>query len=206
MGLYERYLCPTLVEFALKSGHVKKERAKTLANVSGHILEIGFGTGMNLEHYPDAVRDLCVVEPAAGMNAKAHKRIAASDITIESHALGAEKLPFDDNDFDTVVCTFTLCTIADVSAALRETRRVLKPGGRFHFLEHVASENPGVLRWQNRLNPIQKIIGCGCHLNRDAEKLIREAGFEIAHFERFHMPKTPRLFSTTVRGLAVNPG
>ena len=205
MGLYERFVCPYLVDLALRSGHVKKQRTKVLASVTGNILEIGFGTGLNLDHYPKSVTSLTVLDPSEGMHAKARARLEKSRIEVEAHRLSAERLPFEDGRFDPGVCTYTPGPSPVVSAALDEIRRVLKPGGRFHFLEHVASEDPRILRRQNRLNPIQKVIGCGCHLNRDAESLIRQAGFEIPHFERFHMPKTLRLLSTTVRGLAINP-
>jgi ubiquinone/menaquinone biosynthesis C-methylase UbiE len=203
MGLYERYACPLLVEFALRGGYVKKNRGLLLADVGGDVLEIGFGTGMNLEFYPDAIKKITVIDPSGGMHSRARKRVAESGIEVEPHELGAEQLPFDAGRFDSVVSTFTMCTIGDLIGAIREVRRVLKPGGKLFFLEHVAAEDPKVLRWQNRLNPIQKLVGCGCHINRDIESFIRQGDFEIPAIDRFAMPKTPAIHAQTIRGHAV---
>ena len=205
MGLYERYVCPVLVEFALRGGYVKKHRGLALAGVSGDVLEIGFGTGMNLAFYPPGVEKLTVIDPSGGMHAKARRRVAESGIEVESHQLGAEKLPFDAGRFDSVVSTFTMCTIGDLAGALREIRRVLKPGAKLFFLEHVASADPKVLRWQNRLNPVQKLLGCGCHINRDIESYIRQGEFEILTIDRFAMPKSISIAAPTIRGQAVKP-
>jgi ubiquinone/menaquinone biosynthesis C-methylase UbiE len=166
------------------------------------VLEIGFGTGLNLQHYTDRVERLDILDPAQGMHTRARERIAASPLQIRTHTLGAEQLPFDDGSFDAVVCTFTLCTIPDPVAAAAEVRRVLAPGAAFHVLEHVGSINPGVRRWQRRLNPVQRVLGCGCQLDRDLDRILEAAGFEAPELERIVQPKTPRIFREHVRGRA----
>ena len=206
MGLYERHLCPPLTELFLRSGWVHKQRKRLLSQLEGRVLEIGFGTGLNLQHYPSAVRSLAILDPAEGMHQRARARIAASPLTIETHQLSAESLPFDDGEFDAVVCTFTLCTIPDPVAAAREVRRVLVPGGPMLVLEHVGSELPEVRAWQDRLNPIQNVFGCGCNLNRDIGPILEAAGFDDIELERIHAPKALKLFREQVRGRARKRG
>ena len=203
MGLYERHLCPHLTELALRSGHVHKERRRLLAEVRGRVLEIGFGTGLNLQHYREGVERLDIVDPAEGMHARARERVAASGLPVHEHRLSAERLPFDDDQFDAVVCTFTLCTIPDPVAAAAEVRRVLRPGAAMHLLEHVGSLRPKVRRWQERLNPVQRVAGCGCNLDRDVDGILAAAGFREIVLERFDQPKTPALFREHVRGKAI---
>jgi len=202
MGLYERHLCPPLTELFLSSGWVHKQRARLLAGVGGRVLEIGFGTGLNLGHYPDQVESLAIIDPGEGMHSRARARIDASSLSIETHKLGAESLPFADGEFDAVVCTFTLCTIGDPVAAASEMHRVLAPGAALLVLEHVGSEERGVRRWQDRLNPVQNVLGCGCNLNRDIEPILVGGGFEDVELERIHAPRAPKLFREHVRGRA----
>jgi ubiquinone/menaquinone biosynthesis C-methylase UbiE len=144
------------------------------------VLEIGFGSGATLPFYdPAKVVQLTVVEPSAGMNARAAARLAQSHVPVASVPGAGERLPFPDASFDTVVTCLTLCSVADPPRVLAEIRRVLKPGGTFLFLEHVASDDAGRRRWQTRLTPLQRVIGVGCHLDRDQAALIRAAGFEL---------------------------
>lgn len=135
-------------------------------------LEIGFGTGLNLPYYRKHIQKLTTVDANPGMNALAKKRIQASDIAVEHHVLDGENLPFADQSFDSVVSTWTLCSIANVEQALKGIYRVLKPGGKYFFIEHGLSNDPQVQVWQHRLTPIQKVIADGCHFNRDIKRLI----------------------------------
>ena len=175
-----------------------------MAPATGRVLEIGFGTGANLSHYPESVRQLEIVEPDAALNARAERRLAKSSREVIVHALSAEQLPFDAGSFDTVVSTFTLCSIPDVASALREIHRVLKPGGQFLFLEHGLSPEEGVARWQHRLTPIQKIIGGGCHLDRPMRLLIEQAGLNVqsSGYEERYAPKLPKIVAWLTSGIA----
>ena len=202
MGWYERYVCPWLTERSLDNGWVRKHRRRLIEPIEGRVLELGFGTGLNLPFYTDRVSRLDILDPAEGMHARAKERIAAATIDVHSHRLSAETLPFDDDVFDAVVSTFTLCTIRDVEAALREVRRVLAPGGHLRIFEHVASRSSSVRRWQDRLTPIQKVIGCGCHLNRDAQAIMHSAGFDVADIERVEEPRMHALVREHAFGAA----
>lgn len=203
MGLYRDHIFPRLMDRVLGTGQVHKLRHKTLAGVKGETLEIGFGTGLNLSHYTDAVTRLTTIEPVAMLPAVVSERIAAAPFPVRQLRLvAAGRLPLDDASFDYIVSTFTLCSIVEINAALRELRRLLKPEGRFVFLEHGRSDDARVARWQDRLNPIQNILGCGCHLNRRMDQLIRENGWQIVELERFVMPDTPRILGEMYQGIA----
>ena len=178
-------------------------RKESLAGVQGEILEIGFGTGLNLPHYPEHVRQIITVDPNPGMSALAQKRVARSRITVDQRLFGGEALPFEGETFDCVVSTWTLCSIAEVERAVGEVCRVLKPGGRFLFLEHGLSADPGVQRWQRRLNPIQRRLGDGCRLNLDVEAVVRGQPFASVSVYCFEMERTPRTHGTMYRGVAV---
>jgi ubiquinone/menaquinone biosynthesis C-methylase UbiE len=177
-------------------------RRETLAEVSGNVLEVGFGTGLNILHYPDAVDKITVVEPNAGMNRRAERRIRRAHIQVESHALSGETLPMGSETFDSVVSTWTLCSIDDVAKALREIHRVLRPGGRLFFLEHGLSADAGVRRWQNLLNPVQRVLGCGCNLNRDMKALIEDAGLDVVRLKNFYMRNDLKTHSYMYQGVA----
>lgn len=202
MGFYSNYLFPRVMNAVMSNKLMTEERKKVLSSVSGEILEIGFGTGLNLPHYPDYVRKITVIDPNAGMKTLAERQIRASRIEVESHTLAGEHLPMRDHAFDTVVCTWTLCSIADVEQALREVRRVLRPGGRFLFVEHGLSDKRAVQKWQNRLNPIQRALGDGCNLNRPMDRLIESQGLTLASIDRFDLPKTPKFVGHLYRGIA----
>jgi ubiquinone/menaquinone biosynthesis C-methylase UbiE len=203
MGIYSRYVFPRLMELTLSSGQIKKIRTAVLANASGEVFEIGFGTGLNLPHYPDHVKRITAVDPHPGVNAKARKRIAESPIEVQHHRISAEQLPMDDESFDTVVCTFTLCSIPDAQQALREMHRVLKPKGRLLFVEHGLADNPAVRKWQHRLTPIQKVIGDGCHFNRDIRSMIQREKFRFEKIENFYLHRVPRFGGYLYQGVAV---
>jgi len=178
-------------------------RESLLKPASGAVLEIGFGTGLNLCHYPATITRLSIVDPALLLPMKVTHRMAAAPYPIQTVQITAEQLPFSDREFDTVVSTWTLCTIPNAVRALREVERVLKPGGRFLFLEHGRSDDHKIAMWQDRLNPIQNVIGCGCNLNRQIDQLIIQAGLTIVHLDRFSMPSVPRLAGEMYRGTAV---
>ncbi|MBW4456780.1 MAG: class I SAM-dependent methyltransferase [Nostoc indistinguendum CM1-VF10] len=196
MGLYSRVIFPRLLDWSLSLPNLAKYRQELLADVTGEVLEIGFGTGLNLAYYPYSIHKITTVDVNPGMNALANKRISDSGIIVEQLLLSSENLPMPDNTFDSVVSTWTLCSIANVQQALQEVYRVLKPGGRFFFMEHGLSDKPSVQVWQHRLTPIQKVVADGCHLNRDIQKLIEQ------HFDHVELKQfTPENFSDLIAHL-----
>lgn len=200
MGFYQKRILPYLLDWSLSAPIIGKYRQEVLASVSGEVLEIGFGTGLNLSYYPDDIYKLVTVDPNPGVHVLAQKRIKASSITVEHQIISGENLPMTDNSFDNVVSTFTLCSIANVEQALREVYRVLKPGGGFHFLEHGLSPEPEVQVWQNRLTPLQKIIGDGCHFNRNIRQLV-ENQFQNVHLEEFCLENEPKISGYLYKGV-----
>ena len=192
-----------LLDWSMSSKVIARERPPALKDAHGDVLELGFGTGLNLSYFPAAVKRLTVVDPEDLMPKRVAQRIAAARFPVERAKLSAEHLPFEDSKFDCAVSTFTLCTIPDATAALREVRRVLKSGGSFLFLEHGLSEEPSVAKWQRRLDPIQRVIGRGCHLTRRIDQLISEAGLEIARLDRYVIGGMPKTHSTMYRGTAL---
>lgn len=205
MSLYSRWVLPTLIDLFMSNPAMRAERTLLLGNVQGRTLEIGFGTGLNLAHYPSALQSLSAVDANPGMSRRARRRIRDTGICVDHTVLSAERLPMAAESFDTVVSTWTLCSIADVERALAEIRRVLKPGGRFLFVEHGLSEDPAVRKWQHRLTPLQTRIADGCHLDRDIQGLIGAQGLEFESLTRFYMDKLPRIGGYTYRGVAVKP-
>lgn len=178
-------------------------RRELLKQVVGEVLEIGIGTGLNLTHYGPNVSRVRAVDPVSMLSARVAERHAAVQFPVEITHQKAERLPYADQTFDTVVSTWTLCTIPNPALALREVGRVLKPGCSFLFLEHGRSDDQKIAVWQDRLNPIQNVIGCGCNLNRQIDQLIIQAGLTIVHLDRFGMPNVPRLVGEMYRGTAV---
>jgi ubiquinone/menaquinone biosynthesis C-methylase UbiE len=203
MGFYSRLILPRLCDWSMQNPRIERLRRDVLSEVDGEILEIGFGTGLNLEHYPEHVRHLTAVDPAVGMTRIARRRIQRSRIDVDLLVQTAEELPFQDGSFDCVVSTWTLCSIRDARRAVIEICRVLKPGGRFLYLEHGLSEELGVQRWQRRLTPLQKRLAGGCRLDVDIEALVRSGSFQAVHVERFLLERTPRLLGSMYRGVAV---
>ncbi|MEL7354104.1 MAG: class I SAM-dependent methyltransferase [Cyanobacteria bacterium J06560_5] len=201
MGFYSRLIFPRLLELTMSEGSMTDYRKALLREVSGNVLEIGFGTGLNLPHYSEAVTSLTTVDPNEGMSAIAQKRIDASPIPVINKVLSGENLPMADASFDNVVCTWTLCSIPNVEKALSETYRVLKPGGRFYFIEHGLSNEPGVQTWQNRLTPIQKVVADGCHINRQINELVG-AAFDQLEVKEFYAASLPKVMGYFYQGVA----
>ena len=186
----------------MRGEEFQRLRRELLQQVSGEVLEIGIGTGLNLAHYGPNVLRVRAVDPAAMLSARVAERRAAVQFPVEITHQEAERLPYQDQIFDTVVSTWTLCTIPDPVRALREVGRVLKLGGRFLFLEHGRSDDQKIAVWQDRLNLIQNVIGCGCNLNRCIDQLIIQAGFTIVHLDRFGMPNVPSVAGEMYQGTA----
>ncbi|MDP5337281.1 MAG: class I SAM-dependent methyltransferase, partial [Nodularia sp. (in: cyanobacteria)] len=192
MGFYAQKILPYLLDWSLSDPNIAKYRKEILAEVKGEVLEIGFGTGLNLSYYPKGLEKLITIDSNPGVNKLAQKRIQSSSITVDNRILNSENLPMADKTFDSVVSTFTLCSIAKVEQALQEVYRVLKPGGKFFFVEHGLSNEPKIQVWQNRLTPIQKVIGDGCHLNRNIRQLL-EQQFDTVTLEEFVGESLPKI-------------
>jgi SAM-dependent methyltransferase len=179
-------------------------RAAVLAEAQGATLELGAGTGANIAHYPDAVTELVLTEPGEHMARRLRDKLAASGRDAQVVVAPAERLPFEDGRFDTVTATLMLCTADDPAAALREVARVLRPGGRLLFLEHVrADEDAGLARWQDRLEGVWGYLAAGCHPNRDTLAAIEHAGFTVEAVERGRFPKAPPLVRPLISGRAI---
>lgn len=202
MGFYSNFVIPYCIDLAMSGSNLQQYRQEILKDVSGEILEIGFGTGLNLPHYPEQVTKITTVEPNLGMQKLARSRIKQSQITVDYKVVNGESLPMRDATFDSVVCTWTLCSIPLVEQAIAEVERVLKPGGKFLFIEHGLSQDPSVQAWQNRLTPIQKVIADGCHLNRRIKELV-EQQFLTVTIKQFYAPKLPKVIGYMYQGIAV---
>jgi ubiquinone/menaquinone biosynthesis C-methylase UbiE len=187
---------------ATEEAGLRDMRRDLLTQARGRVLELGAGTGLNLELYPDSVADLTLTEPDPHMTKQLRKKLAESDRPAELVEAPAEKLPFDDDSFDTAVVTLVLCTVPDQPAALREVKRVLKPDGQFLFLEHVRSRNPSLAKWQDRLEGPWRFLGDGCHCNRDTVSTISAAGFQLGDVERPELPKAPPIVRPMAKGTA----
>jgi len=202
MGWYARVLFPRFLDFFISAPPLACCRQALLANVQGDVLEVGFGTGLNLPYYPSHIRRLTTVDVNPGMHALAQQRIRQSPISVDYRILNGESLPMLDHTFDSVVSTWTLCSIKNVARALREIRRVLKPEGRFFFVEHGLSDDPRVQRWQHCLNPLQKRIADGCHLNRNMRELIAAQQFHLVELRQFYIDSYPKILGYMYQGIA----
>jgi ubiquinone/menaquinone biosynthesis C-methylase UbiE len=202
MGFYAQVIVPFLCDFGLDRPFVARYRRDLLAHASGNILEIGFGTGLNLPCYPPHVRKVTSVDPNVGMYRRARRRIKQARIEVDQRLLGGERLPFEDGTFDCVVSTFTLCSIEGVAQALREVYRVLKAGGTLLFLEHGLSPQLSVQKWQRRLNWLQMRLAGGCHLDRDIRALVTAQPFAAVQMDEFYIEKTPKTHGYLYRGIA----
>ena len=202
MGLYGEHVLPRLIDVACDLKAVKPQRERVCAGLKGDVLEIGFGSGLNVPYYPDAVTEVAAVEPADLGWRLARERLAASRVPVERAGLDGQSLSFPDDRFDAALSTWTMCTIPDVRAALRELRRVLKPGGKLHFAEHGLAPDESVRRWQHRLEPIQKRIFGGCHLTRPIVDHITGAGFTIGELDVFYEESAPKPFGADSLGVA----
>ncbi len=203
MNLYEQYVLPHLIDYTCGMGAVMKTRKQIVPLADGRVLEIGIGSGLNLSFYdPAKVSVIVGVDPSAAMQKLAQQRAAQISIPVEMVALELGQIQAADASFDSIVCTFTLCTIPDAGAALKEMRRVLKPGGKLLFSEHGLAPDLPVVRWQNLITPLWKPFSGGCHLNRDIPALIRAAGFNIEQLDSSYL-KGPRPMTWVSRGWAV---
>ena len=203
MGLYSRLILPRLCEFGLNQPFVAQHRRELLAGAFGDVLEIGFGTGLNLPCYPAGVQKLTTIDPNIGMNRLARKRIKQTGIAVVQRIAVGEQLPFADNAFDCVVSTFTLCSIEHVNQALSEVVRVLKPGGRLLFLEHGLSPEPRVQKWQRRLNWLQMRLAGGCRLDRNIKELIAAQPFSSIETDERYLEQMPKTHGYIYRGSAL---
>jgi len=193
MSFYEDHILPHVIGLACGAKPIRKQREKVVPFAEGRVLEIGMGAGPNLAFYdPAKVSHVFGLEPSLGMRRKAAKALAASPVEVELIDLPGEEIPLDANSVDTVVLTYTLCTIPGAVEALKGMRRVLKPGGKLLFCEHGAAPDEAVAKWQRRIEPIWKPIGGGCHLTRNIPDLIRQGGFEIEEMETGYIPSSPK--------------
>lgn len=203
MGIYSRYIFPRILEWSLGSAMVQRQRRQALAPLAGHVLEIGFGTGLNLPFYPNQVTELTALDNQPMLPKRVEQRIAEARMPVELRELDANgRLPFEDESFDGIVTTLTLCSIREVGSALSEIRRVLKSDGQYVFLEHGRSDDARVAARQDFWNPIQKIVACGCNMNRPIDLLIEAAGLEMTVLDRYRLPDTPRVLGEMYRGVA----
>lgn len=192
MSFYREHVLPRLVHWTLRGKPFQELRARALQGAAGAVLEIGFGSGLNLPYYGAAVTSLRIVEPSALALRLAEKAIARAPFPVQPAGLEGERIAADPDSADCAVSTWTLCTVPDPARALAEVARVLKPGGRLLFVEHGLAPDPAVARWQRRLNGLQMRIGGGCHLTRDMEALIAASPLRLEALERFYIkgPKT----------------
>jgi ubiquinone/menaquinone biosynthesis C-methylase UbiE len=203
MGFYGTHVLPRIIDKACGMKSARPYRERVCDGLSADVIEIGFGSGNNVDFYPPSVTRVVAVEPSDVAWKLARDRVEASKITIERAGLDAQGLPFDDNTFDFALSTWTLCTIPDAVAALHELRRVLKPGGRLHFIEHGLAPDVKVQRWQNRFNGIQQRLVGGCNLNRPIAQLVADGGFTITQIDEFYEKGAPRFIAADSLGTAV---
>lgn len=201
MGLYRTYLLPTLTELAMRNRRLRPERERWVPLARGVVLEVGVGSGLNLPIYGGEVRKLYALDPSEELLRMARSRAARAAFSVEFLCRPASAIPLADGSVDDVVTTWTLCTIPDPVAALREMRRVLRPAGRLIFVEHGRSPDPAVVRWQDRLTPLWRRVAGGCHLNRPIDLLLRSGGFEALAMDRGYVAG-PRVGSYLYRGIA----
>ena len=205
MGIYSEQVLPRIINVAcgLKTSDPLRERV--CAGLHGEVVEIGFGSGLNVPFYPDQVRKVAAVEPSDVAWKLAEKRLRETSVPVERAGLDGQSLPFPDDSFDCALSTWTMCTIPDVDAALRELRRVLKPGGALRFVEHGLAPDESVQRWQRRLEPIQKRVFGGCHLTRPVAQLVERAGFQIGDLDVFYEEGAPKFLAADSLGAAISP-
>jgi ubiquinone/menaquinone biosynthesis C-methylase UbiE len=205
MGLYGEHVLPRIVNATCGLKTVDPLRRRVCDGLEGEVLEIGFGSGLNVPFYPTAVTRVAAVEPSDVGWKLAEKRVSASRVPVERSGLDGQSLPLPDDSYDSALTTWSLCTIPDVAAALSELRRVLKPGGTLRFLEHGLAPDESVRRWQYRLEPMQKRLCGGCHLTRPVVDLLTSAGFTITELDVFYEKGAPKVMGADSLGAALSP-
>ena len=203
MSYYADTLFPRYYDRVMKGEPLAQARQRSLAAVQGRVLEIGIGTGQSLEHYPRSIEAITAVDPNPGMAQQLARKLDTARIAVDFVAAPAEKLPFPDASFDTVVSSHVLCSVDDIDATLKEALRVLRPGGRLVFLEHGRSDEPSVMRWQRVLGPVQRIFAAGCRLDVPIDEAIERAGFELASLNRYYMQGDPKTHGAMYEGTAI---
>jgi SAM-dependent methyltransferase len=208
MGVWSERVVPRLTDASLSNAEVGRLRDAACVGLAGRVLEIGFGSGLNLPYLPAAVTSVDAVEPSEVAWRRSEARRRASRVPVHRTGLDGQRLDADDAAYDAVLATFTLCTIPDPGAALAEVRRVLRPGGELHLLEHGLAPDPGVVRWQRRLDPVQRRLVGGCHLTRDVPALLAGAGLEVVDLRREYLlgPGLMRPWTYGFLGVARRPG
>jgi ubiquinone/menaquinone biosynthesis C-methylase UbiE len=202
MGIYHDQLLPRFQDKVMARKATSEVRARVCAGLAGQVMEVGFGTGLNTRYYPAEVTKVVAIEPSQVCMRLAAPRIAQSEVAVELGGLTGEHLDLPSEEFDAVLSTWTLCTIPDLTTALAEMRRVLKPGGAFHFVEHGHAPDEKVARWQGRLEPLNKRLAGGCHLTRRIPDTIKEAGFDIERLDSYYFKAEPKAFGYTFEGRA----
>ncbi|GHE84761.1 methyltransferase [Amycolatopsis deserti] len=205
MGIYQQQVLPRMINVLCGLETANPYRARVCAGLHGRVLEIGFGSGHNVPFYPAAVTAVDAIEPSDVAWKLAAERVAASPVPVERSGLDGQSLPLPEASCDTALSTYTLCTIPDVGAALTEVRRVLKPGGTLHFLDHGLAPEHKVQRWQHRMDRLQGRLFGGCHLDRPITDVITAAGFEIREVDRFYEKGSPKFLAADYLGVAVSP-
>jgi ubiquinone/menaquinone biosynthesis C-methylase UbiE len=206
MGFYQDQVLPRFQDKVMDRKDLREIRARVCSGLAGYVVEVGFGTGLNSPYYPADVAKVAAVEPSAVCIRIAQPRIAATSAEVELAGLTGETLDLPSEAFDAALSTWTLCTIPEVDAALVEMRRVLKPGGTFHFVEHGHAPDAGVARWQNRIERPWKRIAGGCHLTRQIPELIEGAGFHLDEIDSHYINGEPKVFGYTFEGVATKAG
>jgi ubiquinone/menaquinone biosynthesis C-methylase UbiE len=205
VGVYGEHVLPRLIDVACNMKVALEQRRRVCDGLAGEVVEIGFGSGSNVPFYPAAVTRVAAVEPADVGWKLARERLREATVPVERSGLDGQSLPFADDSFDAALSTWTMCTIPDVDAALRELRRVLRPGGKLHFVEHGLAPDEKVRAWQHRLEPLQKRLFGGCHLTRPTVELLRGAGFEVVHVDSYYEKGSPKPLGANSLGVAHSP-